>query len=146
MIKSPSSSNFQWFLKTKYVFQLSLTLPAILCLLVLLHFKVFLEKLLIQLGIVSKVSNEKKIMELGEGAWRLDSYHENEFSSLQLCFSRPPVSETPGRWLKNADSWSRLRPTDFDFLGVGHRNLYFEHVLLPTDVWGKTLPKFECKS
>lgn len=65
-----------------------------LCLLVLLlHFRVFLEKLLIQLGIVSTVSNEKKIMELGEGAWRLDSYHENLFPAA-LFFRTTRIGNT----------------------------------------------------
>lgn len=41
--------------------------------------------------------------------------------------------------IKNADSLSHPRPTDFGFLGLGHRNLYFEQIPVPTNVSEKTL-------
>lgn len=91
------------------------------------------------------MSNEKK-------SWSWEKRHE-DWTVIMDIYSPPcgavfqdHLHQKYQLLIKNADSSSHPRPTDFYFLGLDCRNLYFEQVLEHTNVLGKTLPKCKCKS
>lgn len=155
MIQIPPSSNFQWFLRTSVSFSaFSNSVCYVLPFGVLLFCSCsenYISK--ISLKNVNRTRDCFKsvkwkqikswIWEKGLEAWT--AIMSMRYLPCGAVFQKC-LHQKHEVLIKNADSLSHPRPTDFGFLGLGHRNLYFEQVPVPTNVWEKTLPNCKCKS